>query len=128
MVDNILTNLARGTQGQALVKFMETQNIDSGWLFTDAIAMATGLVLASTNGNQVILDNGQVNSQCLIHLYSQDKYLERYTFNLASVLAMAAAYCKYQQRLAEEAAKSIKARQQKDVQIRRKHRNKIRGR
>lgn len=138
MFTDILTNLARGPQGIALLNLMETHKIDSGWTAPELItAVVTGCALANTQGNQIILDDGAVNEQFLLHLQTKDSRNKREscTLNLAAVLAMAAAYCKYQQRLAKEASESIKARQhrqrragQKDVQVRRKSRNKVRDR
>ncbi len=103
MRDDMLSALARSQEGRSLIEFCETNSIAMDWSKLEEqqiTAMVSGNKLGNAVGNLFILNDGRsFNTEYLIHLFGPQSTC---LVNLATIIAMAAAYCRSQNSLASK--------------------------
>ena len=114
--DDLLSSLARGHEGQQLVDFIAANHIPHDWGKIEDYGI-TGTI----TGNRLENVTGG-DTEYVIHLRGPTS---RCTVNIATVLALAAAFCRRESTDAHEAMKSIKERANERVS--RPHRDKRRS-
>jgi hypothetical protein len=103
---NDIAITARGPFGQALVRFMTTNDIPSSWSGIEETRGISAMLSGAWFNNELnLLDPGDsdrgfdINPEMMIHLCPVGRDSE--SFNLATIVALAAAFCKQQLALAE---------------------------
>jgi hypothetical protein len=104
-MSKMLSSIARGTEGVALVKFANLHGLADDWHdagqpppgASPISVMVSGSRLDNIFGNLVMVDEGEISPEYLIHLGGNRA---KCVVNLATVLAMATAYARQQIALA----------------------------
>jgi hypothetical protein len=105
MMSENLSAMARGPEGQALVRFAGHNDLPDDWSDTKIQAMLSGNRLDNATGATLTdLDERSpdgINREYLVHLEGCGVCV----VNLATILAMATAWCRHQQDLAKSVAR-----------------------